>query len=224
MWRTLKPQPGNLRWWQLSLLLVLLGLWHVMTAPGLLPNVMFDNDRQAAFFFGQPAVVAQRIWSWFVSQGDIYRHLAVTLTETLLAFAIGSVLGLGAGLWLALQPMASALLEPYIKALNSMPRIILAPIFAVWFGLGIGSKVALGVTLVFFIVLFNVYQGVKEVSPVVLWPTPACWVQISATCCAMCTCPAPWPGSSARCTTAWGWPSSARWWASTWARARAWAT
>ena len=64
--------------------------------------------------------------------------------------------------------MASALLEPYIKAMNSMPRISLAPIFAVWFGLGIGSKVALGVTLVFFIVFFNVYQGVKEVSPVVL--------------------------------------------------------
>ena len=64
--------------------------------------------------------------------------------------------------------MASALLEPYIKAMNSMPRIILAPIFAVWFGLGIASKVALGVTLVFFIVFFNVYQGVKEVSPVIL--------------------------------------------------------
>ena len=168
MWRKLKPQPGNLRIWQVALLLALLGFWHVMTAPGLLPNVMFENDRQASFFFGQPAVVAQRIWSWFVTEGDIYRHLAVTLTETMLAFAIGSVLGLGAGLWLALQPMASALLEPYIKAMNSMPRIILAPIFAVWFGLGIGSKVALGVTLVFFIVFFNVYQGVREVSPVVL--------------------------------------------------------
>ena len=64
--------------------------------------------------------------------------------------------------------MAAAIADPYIKALNSMPRVILAPIFAVWFGLGIASKVALGVTLVFFIVFFNVYQGVKEVSPVVL--------------------------------------------------------
>ena len=146
MWQRLRPQPGNLRIWQLGLLLALLGLWHLMTAPGLLPNFMFDNDRQAAFFFGQPAVVAQRIWRWFITEGDIYRHLWVTLTETLLAFAIGSVLGLVAGLWLALQPMASALLEPYIKAMNSMPRNILAPIFAVWFGLGIGSKVALGVT------------------------------------------------------------------------------
>jgi len=158
----------HLRWWQAGLLVLLVLFWYLMTAPGLLPNFMFDNDRQAAFFFGEPAKVAQRIWNWFVAQGDIYRHLAITLTETMLAFAIGSVLGLGAGLWLALQPTASALLEPYIKALNSMPRIILAPIFAVWFGLGIGSKVALGVTLVFFIVFFNVYQGVKEVSPVVL--------------------------------------------------------
>ena len=158
----------KLRSAQASLLVAVFVFWHVMTKPGLVPPFMFDNDRQAAFFFGQPAVVAQRIWRWFITDADIYRHLWVTLTETLLAFAIGSVLGLLAGLWLALQPMASALLEPYIKAMNSMPRIILAPIFAVWFGLGIGSKVALGVTLVFFIVFFNVYQGVREVSPVIL--------------------------------------------------------
>ena len=78
------------------------------------------------------------------------------------------MLGLVIGLWLALSPMASAIFDPYIKAANSMPRVILAPIFAIWFGLGIWSKVALGVTLVFFIVFFNVYQGVREVSPVVL--------------------------------------------------------
>ncbi|MGQ3165699.1 MAG: ABC transporter permease [Hydrogenophaga sp.] len=139
-----------------------------MTTPGLIPPFMFDNDRQAAFFFGEPVRVAQRIWTWFVTDADIYQHLGVTLTETVLAFAIGAIGGLLGGLWLALSPMASAILEPYIKAMNSMPRIILAPIFAVWFGLGIASKVALGVTLVFFIVFFNVYQGVKEVSPVIL--------------------------------------------------------
>ncbi|MBK7060624.1 MAG: ABC transporter permease [Rubrivivax sp.] len=158
----------HLRLYQLALLLAVVSFWYLMTAPGLLPNIMFDNDRQAAFFFGEPLTVASRIWTWFVVDADIYRHLVVTLTETLLAFAVGSVLGLACGLWLALAPLASAILEPYIKALNSMPRIILAPIFSVWFGLGIGSKVALGVTLVFFIVFFNVYQGVKEVSPVVL--------------------------------------------------------
>ena len=168
MWNLIKPRAATLRLWQFALLVVAIGFWYAMTKPGLIPPMMFDNDRQAAFFFGEPIQVAQRIWAWFVTDADIYSHLAVTLTETLLAFAIGSGAGLGTGLGLALSPMASAILEPYIKAMNSMPRIILAPIFAVWFGLGMGSKVALGVTLVFFIVFFNVYQGVKEVSPVVL--------------------------------------------------------
>ncbi|MDP3251003.1 MAG: ABC transporter permease [Hydrogenophaga sp.] len=168
MWKLIKPQPSTLRLWQVGLLVALIAFWYVMTTPGLITPFMFDNDRQAAFFFGEPVRVAERIWTWFVTDADIYQHLGVTLTETLLAFAIGAIGGLLGGLWLALSPMASAILEPYIKAMNSMPRIILAPIFAVWFGLGIASKVALGVTLVFFIVFFNVYQGVKEVSPVIL--------------------------------------------------------
>ena len=157
-----------LRFWQLTLLLTIFTLWHVLTKPGLIPPFVFENDQQAAFFFGEPLKIFGRIWNWFVVNADIYEHLAVTLIETVLAFGIGTVLGLGCGLWLALSPLAAAITDPYIKALNSMPRVILAPIFAVWFGLGIASKVALGVTLVFFIVFFNVYQGVKEVSPVVL--------------------------------------------------------
>ena len=168
MWKFFKPRSENLWLWQIGLLFALFVFWHVMTVPGLIPPMMFDNDRQAAFFFGEPLKMAERIWTWFVLDADIYQHLGVTLAETLMAFAIGSGLGLAGGLWLALSPLASALLEPYIKAMNAMPRIILAPIFSVWFGLGMGSKVALGVTLVFFIVFFNVYQGVKEVSPVVL--------------------------------------------------------
>ena len=168
MWQTFKPNPRNLRVWQVGLLAGIFAAWHLLTTPGLLPPMVFENDQQAAFFFGEPLKVASRIWRWFITDADIYGHLGVTLIETVLAFAIGSAGGLAGGLWLALSPMASALLEPYIKAFNSMPRIILAPIFAVWFGLGIASKVALGVTLVFFIVFFNVYQGVKEVSPVLL--------------------------------------------------------
>ncbi|AVO49241.1 ABC transporter permease [Melaminivora suipulveris] len=168
MWNLIKPRPATLRLWQLALLALLFVFWYAMTRPGLIPPFMFDNDQQAAFFFGEPLKIFGRIWDWFVRDADIYRHLWITLVETVLAFAIGAVGGLAGGLWLALSPMASAILEPYIKAANAMPRIILAPIFAVWFGLGIGSKVALGVTLVFFIVFFNVYQGVREVSPVIL--------------------------------------------------------
>jgi len=168
MWKLIRPRTQTLWLWQLGLLLALFVFWHVMTVPGLIPPLLFADERQAAFFFGEPLKIFARVWVWFVRDADIYQHLGVTLTETLLAFAIGSALGLAGGLWLALAPLSSALLEPYIKAFNAMPRIILAPIFAVWFGLGMGSKVALGVTLVFFIVFFNVYQGVKEVSPVVL--------------------------------------------------------
>ncbi|WP_343585250.1 ABC transporter permease [Herbaspirillum sp.] len=176
MWKYLKPNHKNIRLWQPLVLLVVLAVWHAAT-----------RNPQTAFFFGEPLKVAQRIWEWFtvgsgsleVGFGDytlftltfpaeIYSHLLVTLAETVLAFIIGTVSGLGIGLWLALSPTASAILDPYVKAANSMPRVILAPIFAMWFGLGIWSKVALAVTLVFFIVFFNVYQGVKEVSPVVL--------------------------------------------------------
>jgi NitT/TauT family transport system permease protein len=141
-----------------------IAFWYAMTTPGLVSEPFAKNT---GFFFGKPAEVARVVAEWFTS-GKIYPHLGITLLETLLAFAVGSLLGLIVGLWLALSPTASALAEPYITALNAMPRVILAPIFAVWFGLGIISKVALGVTLVFFIVFFNVYQGVKEVSPVVL--------------------------------------------------------
>ncbi len=172
MWRHIKPAQHNLRLWQLGVLLLLLALWHLVS-----------RDRQIAFFLGEPVQVLGRIWSWFMPFGwpasalfpeglagraDIYSHLGVTLLETVLAFGLGTLLGLVCGLWLALAPLASALLEPYITAANSMPRVILAPIFGLWFGLGIWSKVALAITLVFFVVFFNVFQGVREVSPVVL--------------------------------------------------------
>jgi NitT/TauT family transport system permease protein len=172
MGRSVQPSGARLRAWQVGVLVAFLVLWHLAS-----------RNEQTAFFLGEPIKVVGRIWSWFLPFGlgpnalfpdglpgraDIYIHLGVTLLETVLAFGIGTLLGLGFGLWLALAPTASAILDPYIKAANSMPRVILAPIFALWFGLGIWSKVALAVTLVFFIVFFNVYQGVREVSPVVL--------------------------------------------------------
>ncbi|ARP95306.1 ABC transporter permease [Bordetella genomosp. 13] len=157
MSKSLKSGPAILRVYQAGLLAAILAIWHVASA----------NPR-VAFFFGQPVEVAGRIWNWFVATGDIYAHLWITLTETVLAFVIGTVAGLGAGLWLGLSRRTSAVLDPFITAANSMPRVILAPIFGMWFGLGIWSKVALAVTLVFFIVFFNVYQGVREVSPTLL--------------------------------------------------------
>jgi len=163
----MKVSTLQLRSWQVLVLAGVLGFWHVMTSPTLLPPFYFDNPSQAAFFFGEPLKVFGRVIEWFAS-GEIYRHLGITLFETMAAFVIGTGLGLAIGMWLALSPTAAAILDPYIKAMNSMPRVILAPIFSVWFGLGVWSKVALGFTLVFFIVFFNVYQGVREVSPNIL--------------------------------------------------------
>src|SRR5690242_13837785 len=119
------------------------------------------------FFFSNPADVAARIVKWF-AEGTIWKHLWITLWEAMLAFVIGSVAGVFVGFWFARQPRTAAVFDPYVKMANALPRVVLAPIFTLWLGLGIWSKVALGVTLVFFIVFFNVYQGIKEVSPTVL--------------------------------------------------------
>src|SRR5436853_7185380 len=97
-----------LRLWQGLLALALLAFWYIATSPTLLPPIYFDDPNKAAFFFGEPVKVFQRIWEWFAT-GSIYAHLWVTLLETALAFVIGTVLGLAMGLWLALSPTASAL-------------------------------------------------------------------------------------------------------------------
>jgi NitT/TauT family transport system permease protein len=119
------------------------------------------------FFFSTPIDVITRVWSMFAG-GKIWGHLAITLWETILAFVIGSAGGVLVGFWFARKPLMALVFDPYVKMINALPRVVLAPIFMLWLGLGIWSKVALGVTLVFFIVFFNVYEGVKEVSPTVL--------------------------------------------------------
>ena len=80
----IKPGSASLRFWQLLLLVVILGVWHLAS-----------RDPKVAFFFGEPLKVWGRIWAWFVTNADIYTHLWVTLTETVLAFFIGTAAGLG---------------------------------------------------------------------------------------------------------------------------------
>lgn len=153
----LAPRSGNLVIYHALLFALFILAWKAIPAVGIM----------STFFIGDPIEVFARIYDWFAT-GVIWKHLGVTLYETVMSFVIGSALGLAAGLWLALNETASALASPYLKAMNAMPRVILAPIFSVWFGLGPASKIALGITLVFFVVFFNVYQGVREVSPVTL--------------------------------------------------------
>jgi NitT/TauT family transport system permease protein len=141
---------------------VFIAFWHVATTVPI-----FGEPLLPPFFFSTPLDVASQVVKWFVT-GTIWKHLWVTLLEAMLAFVIGSVGGVLVGFWFARQPLIAAVFDPYVKMANALPRVVLAPIFTLWLGLGIWSKVALGVTLVFFIVFFNVYQGLKEVSPTVL--------------------------------------------------------
>ena len=146
---------------QLLVAIVVLALWQLLaTVP------VFGRILLPPFFFSNPVDVFAQVVKWFAS-GAIWKHLAITLWEAILAFAIGSLGGVLVGFWFARKPLVAAVFDPYVKMANALPRVVLAPIFTLWLGLGIWSKVALGVTLVFFIVFFNVYQGVKEVSTVV---------------------------------------------------------
>lgn len=147
---------------QILVMIVFLGIWHVVSTTSL-----FGEVKTIQFFFSTPGDVLARTWKQLTG-ADIYWHLGITLTETVLAFVIGSAAGIFFGFAFARNALLAAVFDPYIKAANALPRVVLAPIFALWFGLGIWSKVALGFTLVFFIVFFNVYQGVREVSPTVL--------------------------------------------------------
>jgi len=147
---------------QLLVAVVVLVLWQVFSTIPVFGKVLLPP-----FFFSNPFDVFSQVVKWF-SSGVIWKHLFITLWESILAFVIGSLSGAVVGFWFARQPTVAAVFDPYIKMINALPRVVLAPIFTLWLGLGIWSKVALGVTLVFFIVFFNVYQGVREVSRTVL--------------------------------------------------------
>ena len=119
------------------------------------------------FFWGQPSGIWDQLRTWVTegtSQGPLWEQILVTLEEAVLGFLIGVALGVTFGVILGRNRFLADVFGPYIKAANSIPRVVLGSIFAVGFGIiGIQSKVALAVVLVFFIVFFNAFQGVREV-------------------------------------------------------------
>ena len=118
------------------------------------------------FFFGQPSGIWSQLVTWVergTAQGPLWEQIAVTLEETVLGFVIGVVLGVIFGVALGRNRLLSDVLGPYIKAMNAMPRVVLGSIFTIALGLELPSKVALAVVLVFFVVFFNAFQGVREV-------------------------------------------------------------
>jgi sulfonate transport system permease protein len=142
---------------QIALLAVVLSGWQAGVALKLLDP----------FFFSRPSDILGRILEWGTS-GMLWGHLAVTLQESLLGLVLGAALGIVFGFGLARSFFAAHVLDPYIKMLNAVPRVVLAPMFLLWFGLGIWSKVALAVTLVFFVMFFSTFQGVRDADRVLV--------------------------------------------------------
>src|SRR2546423_924371 len=141
---------------QLAVFVVFVGGWEVLSRLNVLDP----------FFFGQPSRIVVQMWDWVrtgTEAGSIWTQVGVTMQEALLGFAIGVVAGIVCGIALGRIPILSRVLGPYIKIMNSIPRIVLGSIFIVWLGLGLASKVALAIVLVFFAVFFNAYQGTREV-------------------------------------------------------------
>ena len=122
------------------------------------------------FFVSSPSAVFGKLYTWAMN-GELYRHLSITLYATAIGFIIGSAIGFALGLLFGKFAFLAEVLDPYITALYSIPKLALAPLFIIWFGIGIESKIAVSASIVFFVVFLNTFSGVREVNPIYIHAT-----------------------------------------------------
>jgi NitT/TauT family transport system permease protein len=145
---------------RLVLVLAWLGSWELAARTVIDP-----------FYYSMPSKIWERLVDWFTegtSQGSIWVNIAATLEEAVLGFLIGTFAGVVLGIVLGRARFLADVLAPFIKGANAIPRIVLASLFVIWFGLGMSSKVATAFVLVFFAVFFNSFQGAREVDRVLV--------------------------------------------------------
>ena len=141
---------------QVAVLILVFGGWQLFTSLKIVDP----------FFFGQPSGIVRTAWQWVqhgTNQGSIWLQIYTTMEEAVFGFLIGVAAGVVVGVLLGQFRFLSDVLSPYIKAVNALPRIVLGALFVIVLGLGISSKIVLAAFLVFFVVFFNAYQGVREV-------------------------------------------------------------
>ena len=141
---------------QVLVAVVWLGSWQLTTQLGLVDK----------FFFAQPSEIAQKLWVWITEGtelGPLWDQVLTTMEETFGGFVVGSLLGIVLGVALGRIRLLSDVLSPYIKGANAIPRVVIGALFAISLGLDIKSKIATAAILVFFVVFFNAFQGVREV-------------------------------------------------------------
>jgi NitT/TauT family transport system permease protein len=141
---------------RLLLGVVILGAWELTTRLGWVD----------VFFWSQPSAIAGKLWIWITQGtdlGPLWDQVLVTMEETVGGFIVGSILGIIFGVALGRSALLADVLGPYIKGFNAIPRVVVGALFAVALGLDIRSKIATAAVLVFFVVFFNAFQGVREV-------------------------------------------------------------
>lgn len=142
---------------QAAVVLGFVGSWELATATGFLDP----------FFTSRPSSIASQLYEWIVS-GFIWVHVAITFVETLAAFLIAVILGISIGYLLGVSDVLSRIFHPFMGIANAIPKVTLGPILILWFGVGLTPKIVLGVLIVFFIVFYNTYTGVRSVDPVLI--------------------------------------------------------
>lgn len=138
----------------IAFIVLFLTIWEAAARYGLLDPT----------FFGRPSGIRDYLWKGFITGGKLWVELGYTLAGAAISFVVGSVAAIALGLVFTTYPLLHRAAEPYLTLLNAMPRIALAPLFLLWFGIGIGSKIAVGVSLTFFIVLSATVAGIRGVA------------------------------------------------------------
>ena len=147
---------------QAALAIGLLVFWEWAAGPRNTPGILIDE-----FYISRPSLVWDALSRW-VKEGVLWISIYYTFETTVLGFLIGAAMGLVVGFVLGVNTFLAAIFQPFINALYSIPRLALVPLFMLWFGIGVGSKLALVVSVVFFLVFFATFTGVKDVDPELL--------------------------------------------------------
>src|SRR5690242_10619889 len=150
------PLPVRSEWltvwgWRVGIIIIGLGIWQFASGRLIKP-----------FWISSPSEIWRQLSEW-IATGELWLHVEVTLTETVMGFGFGAVSGVAVGLALGLNRRLAAVLDPFIIAFYSLPKIALAPLFILWFGVGLTSKVVLATFVVFFLVFYNTYAGTLAV-------------------------------------------------------------
>ena len=138
------------------------GLRLVLAAVVLVVWQMASGTLIDPFWVSRPSDVVAQLGRW-IGTGSLFFHLQITLLEMALGFVIGALAGITVGMVLGLNQFLAKLVDPFLIGFYSLPKIALAPLFILWFGIGLEPKIILAATIVFFLVFMNTFAGVRDV-------------------------------------------------------------